>query len=96
MGHAFDRGFAMRPPIQRITAMHAAVLFATAVSMSACGGVEYRDTNAAVDANPLCASAPNRPGEPVSKDCERTSEATWSTEDKSSGEPLDFSGGHKD
>lgn len=72
--------------------MRLPVLLAIAVSASACGGVEYRDTNAAVDANPLCASAPSQPGEPVSKDCERASEATWSSKDQGKGEPLDFSG----
>lgn len=63
-----------------------------ALAASACGGVEFKDTNAAVDANPLCIDAPNRPGEPVSKDCERTRESTWSSEDKDSSEPIDFSG----
>lgn len=72
--------------------MRLSVLLAIAVSASACGGVEYRDTNAAVDANPLCASAPSQPGEPVSKDCERVREATWSSKDQDKGEPLDFSG----
>ncbi|MGN7727154.1 hypothetical protein ACTJIL_15215 [Luteimonas sp. 22616] len=75
------------------TALHAVVLLAITLSASACSGVEYRDSNAAVDANPLCASAPNRPGEPVSAECERTREATWSSEGKQQGEPLDFSGG---
>jgi hypothetical protein len=64
-----------------------------AMSLAAgCGGVQYRDTNAAVDANPLCASAPSQPGEPVSKDCERVREATWNSDDAKKGEPLDFSG----
>lgn len=64
-----------------------------AASLAAgCGGVQYRDTNAAVDANPLCASAPSQPGEPVSKDCERVREATWNSDDAKKGEPLDFSG----
>src|SRR5690606_11348032 len=73
-------------------AMRLPVLLAIVVTASACGGVEYRDSNAAVDANPLCASAPSQPGEPMSKDCERVREATWSGEDKDQGEPLDFSG----
>ncbi len=72
--------------------MRLPVLLAIVLSASACGGVEYRDSNAAVDANPLCAGAPSQPGEPVSKDCERVREATWSSEDKDQGEPLDFSG----
>lgn len=40
--------------------------------LAACSSYEYRDTNAAVDANPLCMSRPSQPGEPVSRDCERT------------------------
>ena len=67
-------------------------IFVTAVSIAGCGGVEYRDTNAAVDANPLCASRSDRPGEPVAKDCERERAATWSSEPKAQDEPLDFSG----
>src|SRR3546814_18350479 len=72
--------------------MRLPVLLAIVVTASACGGVEYRDSNAAVDANPLCASVPSQPGEPVSQDCERTSEATWSSERREQGEPLDFRG----
>src|SRR3546814_15254638 len=72
--------------------MRLPVLLAIVVTASACGGVEYRDSNAAVDANPLCASVPSQPGEPVSQDCERTSEATWSSDSREQGEPLDFSG----
>ena len=86
----------MRLPILHMTSSRAMALLAIALSASACSGVEYRDSNAAVDANPLCASAPSQPGEPVSKDCERTREATWNSEDKQQGEPLDFSGGGKD
>ena len=72
--------------------MRLPILLAIVLSAGACGGVEYRDSNAAVDANPLCASMPSQPGEPVSKDCERTAEAAWSSEGKDEGEPLDFSG----
>jgi hypothetical protein len=72
--------------------MRILVTIILALSAAACGGVGYKDTNAAVDANPLCIDGPNRPGEPVSKDCERTQEATWSSEDKGSREPIDFSG----
>ncbi len=73
-------------------ATRAAAALAIAVSAAACSGVDYRDSNAAVDANPLCASAPSQPGEPVSTDCERVREATWSSEDSESEQPLDFSG----
>jgi hypothetical protein len=66
-----------------------------ALAASACGGgMAYKDTNAAVDANPLCVNEPDRPGEPaVSQDCERKTETTWSSgDDKKQGEPIDFSG----
>jgi hypothetical protein len=82
----------MHLPIASAAALRVVVLISITLTASACGGVEYRDSNAAVDANPLCASAPNRPGEPVSVDCERTREATWSSERSQQGEPLDFSG----
>lgn len=65
------------------------------LSLAACASSDYRDTNAAVDANPLCASRADRPGEPVPAECERKAEATWSTERKDSA-PLDFSGKPKD
>lgn len=58
------------------------------VALSACGGVEYRDTNAAVDARPECASGPTRPGETAPGWCERKSEANWSSDRK--GEKVDF------
>ena len=61
-----------------------------ALAISACSGVEYKDTNATVDANPLCVSAPDQPGQPVSPECERAQSATWNSERK--GEPVDFSG----
>lgn len=72
------------------------VILAAAASASACSDVKYRDSNAAVDANPLCASAQSQPGEPVSRECERVREATWRSDDRGDGEPLDFSGGRKD
>ena len=71
--------------------MRILISIALALAVAACGGMEFKDSNAAVDANPLCIDAPNRPGEPVFKDCERTREATWSSEGKP-GEPIDFDG----
>lgn len=66
--------------------------FAAVLVLSACGGVHgYRDSNAAVDANPLCASRSDRPGEPVSRDCERVREGTWSS--KPPPRPVDLRGG---
>jgi hypothetical protein len=62
-----------------------------AAALAGCGTVEYRDTNAAVDADPLCASRPDRPGEPVAKRCERETGGKI-TFGESKGEPLDLSG----
>src|SRR3546814_9854941 len=50
-------------PNERIARMRLPVLLAIVVTASACGGVEYRDSNAAVDANPLCASVPSQRSE---------------------------------
>ncbi|MGO4262969.1 hypothetical protein [Lysobacter sp. TAB13] len=63
------------------------VSIAVAAALSACGGLEYRDTNAAVDARPECASGPSRPGESPPGWCERKVEAVRG-DDK--GEPVDF------
>ena len=70
---------------------HVALLL-VALAIAACGTPQVRDTNAAVDANPLCTSQPNRPGEPVAAECERKTETTWSSEDSKSSEPIDFTG----
>jgi len=59
-----------------------------AAMLGACGGVEYRDTNAAVDARPECASGPTRPGETPPGWCERKLEATWNSQDASN--KVDF------
>lgn len=59
-----------------------------AVALSACGGVDYRDTNAAVDARPECTSGPTRPGETPPAWCERKTEAKWNSDSK--GEKVDF------
>jgi hypothetical protein len=69
-----------------------AALFLVASADAACGTPQVRDTNAAVDANPLCVSQPNSPGEPVASECERKTETTWSSDDSKSSEPIDFSG----
>ncbi len=67
----------------------------TALALAGCAGTsEYYDTNAAVDANPLCASRPDRPGEPVARDCLRESGGSISTERRS--EPVDFRKGAGD
>lgn len=67
----------------------ALALCATAFVLAGCAGTtEYLDTNAAVDANPMCVSRSDRPGEPVSRDCERRSEGSIST--KRESQPVDF------
>jgi len=58
-----------------------------AAALSACGGVSYRDTNAAVDARPECASGPLRPGETPPTWCERKVQAEWKSD---GGEKVDF------
>lgn len=61
---------------------------AVALLASACGSVEYKDTNAAVDANPACLGAEGRPGEEVPPWCKRETKGEWSTKSKS--EKIDF------
>lgn len=70
-------------------------LLLVAAIATGCASYEYADTNAAVDANPACASRADRPGEPVSRDCERRAEGSWSTERRDSM-PVDFSRRPKD
>lgn len=60
--------------------------------VSACGSMEMRDTNAAVDADPLCASQPNQPNEPTAARCGRKTEVTF----ERNSEPLDLSGKSRD
>lgn len=70
-------------------------LLAVAWLLSGCASQpQYFDSNAAVDMNPLCASRPDNPNEPVSKDCERKSGVTWAPDPKSK-EPIDLSGARK-
>ncbi len=59
-----------------------------AVALGGCGGVSYRDTNAAVDARPECASSPTRPGETPPSWCERKQEVDWKSD--RGGEKVDF------
>lgn len=64
---------------------HARLPFALALILLAgcAASPEYRDTNAAVDANPLCASRPDQPDAPVSVDCRReTSTVIYSSQGK--------------
>ena len=49
-----------------------------ALLLSACGSIEYRDTNAAVDARPQCVGMDDdAPGAPVPDWCKREQAATW-------------------
>ena len=73
-------------------ALIAAILACTAL-LTACGSVEYRDTNAAVDANPQCAHNV-KPGELVAPWCKREQSANWDLGGE--GKPVDFSGGDDD
>ena len=67
-------------------------LIVATVLVSACSSaVEFKDTNAAVDANPECINAEGRPGEATAPWCKRELRADWTTgSDK--GEKIDFSG----
>jgi hypothetical protein len=65
------------------------------LAASGCGSMEYKDTNAAVDADPLCASSPDQPGEPGSLRCKRETSATFFSTKKTE-EPLDLSGKSRD
>ena len=75
----------------RIALTAAAIVFA--LLLSACGSVEYRDTNAAVDANPQCEIS-ETPGELVAPWCKREQSANWELGGGES-KPVDF-GGDKD
>ena len=57
------------------------------LALAGCATAEYRDTNAAVDADPLCASQPDGPHDPVAIRCERT--ATFEIKRRET-EPLDL------
>lgn len=61
---------------------------------SACGSVEYKDTNAEVDKRAECVGSEGRPGEAVSPWCKREQSAEWSSGKKS--EKIDLSGAKKD
>jgi hypothetical protein len=68
--------------------MRLAMIAAATLLLAACGSVEYKDSNAAVDARPECEKGSLRPGESVPPWCEREQSATWGSDDK--GEPVDF------
>ena len=68
--------------------MRIRVTLVAVLLLAGCGSYEYRDTNSAVDADPLCASRPDRPGEPVSRGCEREASGRWTP--RGDGQPVDF------
>lgn len=73
--------------------MRIALMVATTLLASGCGSVEYKDSNAAVDARPECVdSGTTRPGEPVPPWCKREQAATWSSDSDADEQPLDLSG----
>lgn len=74
--------------------MRLALVLGLVLTIAGCGTMQYENTSAAVDANPLCVSQPDRPGEPVASNCERKATGSWSTERKS--EPVDLSGKKED
>jgi hypothetical protein len=57
------------------------------LALAGCASAEYRDTNAAVDADPLCASQPDGPNDPVALRCERQSTVELKRRE---AEPLDL------
>jgi hypothetical protein len=68
--------------------MPAAIVVVAALLLGACGSVEYKDTNAAVDARPECDKASVHPGDVVAPWCTREQSANWSSETK--GAPIEF------
>jgi hypothetical protein len=61
----------------------------TAAALAGCGGVQYHDNNAAIDARPECASGPLKPGEKAPAWCDRSTGATWNS-DANKSEKVDF------
>ena len=78
--------------------MRMVMLLAATLLCGACGSMEYRDTNAAVDADPLCTgSNSERDGRPaISSSCDRKTEVGVSVGSKKDDPPLDLSGKHDD
>lgn len=74
--------------------MRIVLMLSFAMTATGCGSMEYKDTNAAVNADPLCASAQSQPNEPASLRCQRKTEVSFGAE--KSSEPLDLSGKSRD
>jgi hypothetical protein len=75
------------------TAMRIALPLIAALLLAACSSTEYRDTNAAVDANPLCVGLDrDAPVNLGPKDCERKTETVLFQSETRDSKPIDFSG----
>jgi hypothetical protein len=83
----------MRATRDRSARVRIVAILAIALLASACGSVEYKDTNAAVDARPECAGSTPQPGEPVTSWCRREQSTSWSSDSKT--KPVDLSGKHR-
>ncbi len=74
--------------------MRIILLAALVALVGGCGSVEYKDTNASVDARPECiGTEPLHPDDKVPPWCKRETQTTWNSDDEA--EPLDLSGKHK-
>lgn len=68
-----------------------------ALLLCACSSVEYRDTNAAVDANPLCVGLDrDAPVNLGPKECERKTETVLFQSESKDSKPIDFNGNKGD
>ncbi|MGH8063493.1 MAG: hypothetical protein ACREO7_15925 [Pseudoxanthomonas sp.] len=73
--------------------MRIALPLIAALLLAACSSTEYRDTNAAVDANPLCVGLDrDAPVNLGPKDCERKTETVLFQSEPKDSKPIDFSG----
>ena len=57
--------------------------------LAACGSVEYKDSNTAVDRRPECDKGSQHPGDTVAPWCQRSQSASWSSDSKG-GVSVDF------
>jgi hypothetical protein len=75
------------------TAMRIVMPLIAALLLGACSSTEYRDTNAAVDANPLCVGLDrDAPANLGPKECERKTETVLFQSEPKDSKPIDFSG----
>lgn len=77
--------------------MRIALSLVAVLLLAACSSTGYRDTNAAVDANPLCVGLDrDAPVNLGPKDCERKTEAVLFQSEAKDGKSIDFSGKEDD